>query len=79
MARLYGLFSLSIKERAKFLKGIENARDFFKDLGCANASKVSDDLELKLLRSHPELAVLTTGFQFFKPQYFVVILRDESW
>lgn len=50
LSRLYKLSSLSAKERAEFLKGIENARDFFKDLGCIDASKVLNDLELKLHR-----------------------------
>lgn len=50
LSRLYRLSSLSVKERAEFLKGIENARDFFKELGCADASRILDDLDLKLHR-----------------------------
>jgi hypothetical protein len=51
LSRLYKLPSLSAKERAEFLKGVENAREYFKDLQSTAASKVLEELELKLNRS----------------------------
>jgi hypothetical protein len=48
LSRLYKLSSLSAKERAEMLKGVENARGFFKDTGNATISKILDELEFKL-------------------------------
>jgi hypothetical protein len=50
LSRLYKLPSLSAKERAEFLKGVENARKYFKELECTAAYKILDELELKLNR-----------------------------
>ncbi|OQP58853.1 hypothetical protein A3860_39275 [Niastella vici] len=50
LSRLYKIPSLSAKERAEMLKGVENARDFFKDSGNINISKILHELELKLNR-----------------------------
>jgi hypothetical protein len=48
LSRLYRLSSISTKERAEMLKGVENARTFYKETGDTNASKLLDELELKL-------------------------------
>jgi hypothetical protein len=48
LSRLYTLSSLSAKERAELLKGVENARQHFNELECTTAFKVLDELELKL-------------------------------
>lgn len=50
LSRLYRLPSLSAKERAEMLKGVENAREFFKGLGNTDISKILDGLELKMIR-----------------------------
>jgi hypothetical protein len=50
LSRLYKLPSISAKERAEFLKGVENAREYFRELQSTSASKVLDELELKLHR-----------------------------
>jgi hypothetical protein len=50
LSRLYKLTSLSAKERAEMLKGVENARNFFKDSANTDISKILDGLELKLNR-----------------------------
>ncbi|MET3887475.1 hypothetical protein ABIE54_006364 [Chitinophagaceae bacterium OAS944] len=48
LSRLYRLPSLSAKERAEMLKGVEYARSFFKETGNTNSAKILDELELKL-------------------------------
>jgi hypothetical protein len=48
LSRLYRLPGLSAKERAEMLKGVEQARSFFKETGHTNSSKILDELELKL-------------------------------
>lgn len=48
LSRLYRLPSLSAKERAEMLKGVEFARSFFKETGNTNSAKFLDELELKL-------------------------------
>jgi hypothetical protein len=48
LSRLYKLPNLSAKERAEFVKGIENAREYFCELQSTVASKVLDELEMKL-------------------------------
>lgn len=48
ISRLYKLSSLSAKERAEILKGVENARVFFKDTGNVGVFKNPDELEMKL-------------------------------
>jgi hypothetical protein len=48
LSRLYKLSCLSAKERAEFLKGIENARDYYKNLDITKPAKILDELELKL-------------------------------
>jgi hypothetical protein len=50
LSRLYKLPTLSAKERAEMLKGIENARTFYNEAGYTNTSKILDDLEFKLNR-----------------------------
>lgn len=48
LSRLYRLSSLSAKERAEMLKGVENAKTFFKNSQNADVSKILDELEFKL-------------------------------
>lgn len=50
LSRLYKLPNLSTKERAEFVKGIENAREYFCELQSTAASKALDELEMKLNR-----------------------------
>jgi hypothetical protein len=50
LSRLYKLPTLSVKERAEMLKGIDNARTFYNEAGYTNTSKILDDLEFKLNR-----------------------------
>jgi hypothetical protein len=50
LSRLYKLSSLSAKERAEMLKGIEKARSFFQSLGFNEDPKPLQELELKLNR-----------------------------
>jgi hypothetical protein len=48
LSRLYKISSLSPKERAEMLKGVENARSFYIDSGHTNTLKILDELEFKL-------------------------------
>ena len=48
LSRLYKITNLSDKERAEMLKGVENARLFFKDLSFSKANMILDELEIKL-------------------------------
>ena len=51
LSRLYKPSELSPKERAEFQKGIENARTLFEALNSKAATKILNQLELKLQRN----------------------------